>query len=112
MRTYKKMNPSVKKEWVQALRSGDYLQGGSYLCYQDGNKVKWCCLGVLCDINTDSYWEKSDTAAYTVDNCRFFPDESHLDQAGLSVRSGDKLAWMNDRGKTFPEIADWIEKNL
>jgi hypothetical protein len=40
------MKPKIKSLWLQALRSGDYQQGRSYLRTGDG----FCCLGVLCDL--------------------------------------------------------------
>ncbi len=40
------MDTAIKAEWVDALRSGDYAQGGGVL--RRGNN--FCCLGVLCDI--------------------------------------------------------------
>ena len=40
------MNPVIKDQWVQALRSDEYEQGRDTL-HRDG---KFCCLGVLCDL--------------------------------------------------------------
>lgn len=40
------MKPEIKKQWVEALRSGEYIQGTNRL--QSGGK--FCCLGVLCDL--------------------------------------------------------------
>lgn len=40
------MNPAVKEQWVQALRSGEYEQGAAFLKANG----KYCCLGVLCDL--------------------------------------------------------------
>jgi hypothetical protein len=37
----------IKKKWLAALRSGEYVQGQSLLKTPDGN---YCCLGVLCDL--------------------------------------------------------------
>lgn len=45
------MNPEVKKEWLAALRSGDYSQGRNVLETTDG---RFCCLGVLCDLAKDA----------------------------------------------------------
>ncbi len=50
------MDPALKKQWVDALRSGDYLQAQETLkgrVYVDGqitDDVGYCCLGVLCDL--------------------------------------------------------------
>jgi hypothetical protein len=46
------MNKEIKKEWVKALRSGNYNQGQQYLRVNNGEKDLYCCLGVLCDIYT------------------------------------------------------------
>ena len=45
------MNADVAKKWVEALRSGNYLQGKGRLCSvtEDDDKY-FCCLGVLCDL--------------------------------------------------------------
>lgn len=40
------MKTDIKRQWVEALRSGDYQQGKEYLRKDD----KFCCLGVLCDL--------------------------------------------------------------
>lgn len=42
-----KMNPEVKKLWLEALRSGEYKQGGGWLHNTVGGD-RYCCLGVLC----------------------------------------------------------------
>ena len=40
------MNPEVKAQWVEALRSGEYEQGRNELQLNG----RFCCLGVLCDL--------------------------------------------------------------
>lgn len=40
------MNPEIKQQWVDALRSGEYPQSTNYL----RDKTGWCCLGVLTDL--------------------------------------------------------------
>ena len=41
------MNKEVKALWLDALRSGDYVQGKYALRTEDNT---FCCLGVLCDL--------------------------------------------------------------
>lgn len=41
------MKKVTVNEWVDALVSGDYVQGKNYLRTEDG---KNCCLGVLCEV--------------------------------------------------------------
>ena len=41
------MKPEIKKRWIDALKSGDYVQGKEALCDRGDS---FCCLGVLCDL--------------------------------------------------------------
>lgn len=122
----KRLDPELKARWLFALRSGHYEQGDSELCTrvddEDGDKFKHCCLGVLANV-------------YGLENSRI-AGECGLDDVGLHdllgrwSAQGDndhsfcleavdthttwqrKLAAMNDSGKSFAEIADFIEANL
>ena len=42
-----------RRMWVEALRSGEYEQGKGVLCHkdEDDENVKYCCLGVACEIS-------------------------------------------------------------
>lgn len=42
------MDPTIKAQWVEALRSGEYKQGKSKLHLVEENT--YCCLGVLCEL--------------------------------------------------------------
>lgn len=109
MTTYPKMDPEIKEDWVEALRSGEFVQTQNYLDKDDAQ----CCLGVLCDI-LDVDWEILD------DGCRLYDGESagwlsdyvrHV--AGISGGAEAALSDLNDvHEATFPEIADWIEAHL
>lgn len=44
------MNRANMRKWIDALRGGEYRQGRSYLKYQFGNEITYCCLGVVCDL--------------------------------------------------------------
>lgn len=48
------MNPEVKKEWVDALRSGNYSQTTGTLRDSSG----YCCLGVLTQLYAEKFPEK------------------------------------------------------
>lgn len=48
------MDETVKKQWIEALRSGKYEQGTAYLRKND----RHCCLGVLCDISGLGEWKE------------------------------------------------------
>jgi hypothetical protein len=115
-----KMNPEVKARWVEALRSGRYEQIQKWLHTETG----YCCLGVLCDLSGLGQWQ-----GRTMGRDNFFAFVEHdkvydaqsgdgfptggVDQwAGLDFGRYEVIAKMNDDGKSFSEIADWIETNL
>lgn len=107
----KKLPKKFKEKWVKALRSGDYEQGKFYLKNSKGN---YCCLGVACKISGQKD-EDIMGIAYpkTIYNSipkvpMFFKRPTELQDDMLHT-----LSKMNDRGgKSFDEIADYIEKNL
>lgn len=119
-------------EWVKALRSGDYEQGQDYLC----RGGKFCCLGVLCEIQElpkqvvegDVYYVFNGTSysggpglagAVQQSVIPRFAQATILEDLNLrqTVPAGvgdyqalhTHLICMNDEGKSFNEIADYIE---
>lgn len=129
------MNPEIKKEWLEALRSGEYKQGNRclFLESKDGDK-SFCCLGVLMDLMTkkhpDSFswadrFKLSDSndlfqgllEHINKDNDRTSSSLCYIPLTASSITEitfleQTKLAKMNDAGKSFEDISDWIEKNL
>lgn len=108
---YQKMNPEIKRAWVATLRHGKYKQGRFRLRSALNNV---CCLGVLCDIIDPSGWSVAKTCdGYVHRECRGRPSEIIEQKASLEEAARSHLISLNDeRGQTFPEIADWIERNL
>jgi hypothetical protein len=114
------MNPDIKREWIAALRSGDYPQTTQRLRSGEG----YCCLGVLTHLKDPNKWEINErTGNYvwkTPDG--FYADtelaSSVMNWAGitsLNVKYDDGkvgLAQLNDMGVSFTEIADIIEREL
>jgi hypothetical protein len=115
------MNADIKRQWLEALRSGEYAQGDGGL-QVDGT---FCCLGVLCDIAAKQgvgEWEASQGyIAFTVGRqsvTEYLPSHiarwADLPAANPEV-NGHRLASYNDgtdgveRAHTFDEIADLIE---
>jgi len=111
------MKRELRDRWVAALRSGQYRQGHGSLQTGDG---AFCCLGVLCDIQgaegIDFEW-------------RTWGDRTpDLARGDIYVRSGNfppkalnggldngiqhALATMNDDGRSFDEIDDYIEASV
>lgn len=106
------MKPELKQKWVEALRSGKYEQGECALRTSDD---KFCCLGVLCDVVAPNGWMDGvdeDAFGHTESKHTAYlpPGISGLTQVGDD--DAQTLTQMNDSGKAFPEIADYIEANL
>lgn len=111
------MNPDIKAKWVAALRSGAFVQANTQLKKVAGGKITYCCLGVLCELadiqlrpigndhNNEYYrtWETTDS----------YLGPKALAAVGLTPDEQRHLAKLNDsQGKTFAQIADYIEANL
>lgn len=107
------MDPDIKKQWLDALRSGDYKQTRGILetqtydpehDYREGQRA-YCCLGVLCQIQGLSPLD-SLTHDESVQVSLFPPQY----KAGLGEKELQYLAGMNDRGENFESIANHIER--
>jgi hypothetical protein len=125
------MNHEIAKEWVTALRSGEYQQGRGQL--KSGNE--FCCLGVLCDLARKQgvgFWD-GNVFVQNIINGEPQKDSGVLPPfirqwADISESTGDvevltdnddedgpqktALSEMNDEGMTFPAIAAFIEANV
>lgn len=98
------MHKEYKEEWIAALRSGNYEQTTGELRNQYGH----CCLGVLCDIYDNSKWNNN--YLYCEEECVL--PEWLRQEMDLDVSVEQTLIALNDRGKSFQEIATYIEENL
>lgn len=113
------MNQEIKQKWIDALRSGDYKQTNGRLRQDD----KFCCLGVLCNILFPNYWRFTQSG-WTHGACEYVLPSEVIEAAELSDNNptitgysmpdedDSSLAWYNDAGMTFEQIAEMIEKNL
>lgn len=109
------MNPEIKAKWLEALRSGKYQQTTGVLRRGDS----YCCLGVLCDLSVEGSWStlpEGDCYLFVTTkegkpNCSVLPD-AVATETKLPLTEQGRLASMNDRGKSFEQIANWIEHNL
>lgn len=107
------MDPQVKEDWVEALRSDEYVQGKDYLCKDN----KHCCLGVLCEITDTDVVAKSINGgtiyAYKGETNTALLSENLKEEIGLADDDVDELIFLNDTQEvTFDEIADYIEVYL
>lgn len=117
-----KLKEDVKIAWIDALLSGDYPQTKYLLHTPDG----YCCLGVLCDlavqagvIGRPKYREFSEPSGsyYRYGDAELgadYPPRAVMEWAAEEPwdRYARELARMNDFGKSFAEIAEFIRGNL
>ena len=107
------INIELKKKWIEALRSGKYKQTKGRLHDDNG----FCCYGVLCDIISPNEWVKCNTGCgdtfYRFQGANsMMPDNDILKQVMKTHKCPACLAAMNDRGRSFNEIADVLQKEL
>jgi len=95
------------KDWVNALRSGEYKQGKDRLCI--GNR--YCCLGVMIDVLIDGDWEPIDNDVWSFNGNLMMPTGDLLEKLGLSLQAAHMLTLLNDKRMSFNYIADFIELN-
>lgn len=89
------MNKKDKQKWVKALRSGKYKQG-KYKLHNKSDDT-FCCLGVAVNLKLCGKTTKP---------------EEFISRNFLNDKSQQILSAMNDSGKSFKTIADYIEENL
>ncbi len=111
------MDAKLKTKWIRALRSGRYEQHSGTLANMEG--TAFCCLGVLADIQ-GCLWK--DAANHSDDLLPVSPVSGRVVgdgiihnrnfRGGLSDDKQNELGQLNDDGRSFKFIADFIEKNL
>ena len=120
----KPMNPEIKRQWLEALRSGEYKQGQRRLRERVKGGSLYCCLGVLCDLHSKATGE-----AWNIHGPYFYCgcdvdlplcvnqwagigyDKMEERESTICLLEG-VLVDANDSGADFPTIANWIEDNL
>lgn len=120
------MNKEIAFMLADALESGEYEQGAGRL-KKDG---KFCCLGVLCDlyrkhVKPEESWSPLEDGMepetlYFADYGACLPP-SVQEWAGMHSHVGTvrpeeseatlSLSYMNDTGKSFKYIANFIREN-
>jgi hypothetical protein len=115
------MNKRIKRIWLSQLRSGKIRQVKGALCkyVKLEDEYGFCCLGVLCNIyahENNVKWDKQSDNGIDC-YCSFRNYAGVLPKivsewSYVSPSQERLLAEMNDRGESFEDIADYIEKNL
>ena len=132
------MNQEILKQWLEALRSGEYKQTKGALMkstayppsFEKEPERCYCCLGVLTELyrkeKTDFDWElescskeKSGKVRGTFIGEKDFLHEDIMNWCGLEEADPgvnfdaddgpDSVADLNDSGRTFADIADMLE---
>jgi hypothetical protein len=110
------MNKEIKTRWLNALRNGKYKQGKRRL---KGVAGTYCCLGVLCDILKEDIGADWRNEMF-LGSCQFLPaivrekaelvssDPNIKNESGILISLSD----LNDNGRSFEEIAKYIEEQL
>lgn len=112
------MNTKLKAKWVSELRSGNYTQARGALFRETEG---YCCLGILCKAvgaefekveGSAQWWPVLDGKRLDPHNGDEYIGREFREKIGLEQVPQYDLAKMNDSGKSFAEIADYIEANL
>jgi hypothetical protein len=117
-----KMEQTIKTRWLNALRSGEYAQGNGTLKSNESETAKFCCLGVLCDIQGVDWdvifpfdYEYEDFVSRQTDTLPkqyLQPDPMTREFLANSNDGNPKNSLKGLDITTFNELADWIQKNL
>lgn len=96
------------KDWIAALRSGEYQQNKNTLTNKD--RTAHCCLGIMCEIDPNVKY-RADSNSYLLGSDYHLeiellgvrPEWMSKEQEIASIYANDELDW------TFDQIADWWE---
>lgn len=117
------MNKENVRKWVDALRSGKYQQGKTYLQTKNG----YCCLGVVCrvaiadGVELEATESEFDDVVYFGGSAHFLPRQvqewlgTDTDNVEFRDENGDRIlaTYANDnaaRNYSFNDIANMLEE--
>lgn len=114
------MHRNVRDRWCAALRSGRYDAGrGCLRSAEPDGTSRYDPLGVLCDLSGHGEWEKlypdADRWSFRYDEeqyYRCFPPLTLLMAVRLPLGCAVAVATMSDEGRSFADVAAWIENNI
>ena len=122
---------SFKKDWIKALKSGNYIQASGVLREDEEaglDTVGYCCLGVACSVagvenidihgewidefhedgNTHGDYQPFENIPTILKGCS---DDSELVRI-LSEMNDAHTRDTSEHKFSFVEIADWIDENI
>jgi hypothetical protein len=104
------VDAELKTKWIEALRSGRYMQ--CKFCLRSPSNA-YCCLGVMCDVSGEGKWNPDNSYRVGDEYTAYVPPPVWSAEKGLSEASVRILCDLNDEKQaSFAEIADYIEANL
>jgi hypothetical protein len=107
-----KMNPEIKRLWVEDLRAHTELQGQGELRYEN----KFCCLGRLCEVYREQtgkgVWDGIRFAGSSGTLPKDVADWAEIDDRDPVVKDCPITYWNDSSGIGFIGIADLIEEYL
>lgn len=109
------MNQEFKKEWIEALRSGEYIQGKNVLKRLEDNViVTHCCLGVACELLKYKLELKEEVESGTsiFNGVYEYLPTKVAEFIDIALEQQENLAWMNDEDYSFEQIATELEKDV
>lgn len=102
---------AIRRVVIAALRSRKYKQGQWLLRSADGEC--WCAGGVVLDVLDPNGWSSVQSCVgqrWRWHGVMLYPRESEWRMIGLPLSDSSVLGVFNyDEGKTFEEIAEWLE---
>lgn len=104
-------------KWIAALRSGEYKQGERRLFNIVDGVEEYCCIGICgCILGATKESMKGYAKRGVEDVIADIPEELKMPISDFVSDWRESLLGrcmdMNDvEGKSFPEIADWIQDN-
>lgn len=112
------MRSDIRQAWLNALRSGNYVQGSGKLRRALNENAPditegYCCLGVLCDIVRPFGWRPTTYGSHQTheldDGNGDYLSTTTLRELGITKAQQSQLANLNDKPLTFHDIAGVIE---
>ena len=107
-----KMPKDIGTKWLEMLRSGKYDQCEMEMLFIDGDKRSYCALGLLLHllgVSDKSMMDYKENEEEKIALGPIFKLNPSTSAFGLLRKVSD----MNDKeGKSFAEIADYIEQNI
>lgn len=99
--------------WLDGLRSGEYEQGSGFLRRGDQH----CAIGVLCAVSGEIEFKETNNPNFPgLYLCEH--KESglgagfHACEHWVTEKQWRRISDMNDEGRSFAQIANWIEANV